>query len=195
MAFCPAGVHPVQHLGPVLRLGSAGPCVEGQNSIFAIIFPGQQGGQAYLRHAGLQQFRIGSRFLIYTFIPGFFRQFNQRQGILIKRLQLLVGLYAGFQLRGALQHLLAVFHIIPKAGFCRFAFQLGNLDSQFINVEGLLQFPKLRFHALQLQAQFFKLQHNSLTFPYNKIYRFISFVTICNFYIIFALRISRSLLS
>ena len=55
VALRPAGVHPVEHLGPVLGLGAAGAGVELQNGIgvVLIIVAGEQGLQA----AGLHVFR------------------------------------------------------------------------------------------------------------------------------------------
>ena len=130
----PAGVHPVQHLCPVLRFGAAGPRMEGQNGVFGIILTGQQGGQPHLRHAGLQLLGVGGSLLVNALVAGFLRQLDKRHGILVQRLQLLVGLHTGLQLGGALQHLLAVFHVVPKARLGGLALQLGNLDAQLIDI-------------------------------------------------------------
>ena len=59
MAFGPVGIHPVEHLGPVLRLGAARSRMEGEYGVAGIVFAGQQGGEAlfiqrllYLSHPG-----------------------------------------------------------------------------------------------------------------------------------------------
>ena len=51
MAFCPAGVHPVEHLAPVLGLRATGSGVEGHERIVAVVLPGEQGLQPRLLHA------------------------------------------------------------------------------------------------------------------------------------------------
>ena len=137
VALRPAGVHAVQHLRPILCLGAAGPRMEGKDGIFAVIFPGEQGGQTHLRHAGLQLLGIGGGFLVHAFIAGLLRQLDKGEGILVQRLQLIVGFHAGFELSGALEHLLAVFHVIPETGLRGLALQLSDLDAQLINVERL----------------------------------------------------------
>lgn len=111
--------------------------MESEDGIFAVIFPGEQGGQTHLRHAGLQLLGIGGGFLVHAFIAGFLRQLDKGEGILVQRLQLIIGFHAGFELSGALEHLLAVFHVIPETGLRGLALQLSDLDAQLINVERL----------------------------------------------------------
>ena len=41
----PAGVHPVEHLAPVLGLGAAGAGVEAENGVAAVVLAGEQSGQ------------------------------------------------------------------------------------------------------------------------------------------------------
>ena len=43
VALGPAGVHAVEHLGPVLGLSAAGTGVDGQDHIGAVILPSEQG--------------------------------------------------------------------------------------------------------------------------------------------------------
>ena len=124
--------------------------MEGKDGVFAVVFPGKQGGQAHLRHAGLQLLGIGGGLLVDAFVPGLLRQLDEGQGVLVQGLQLIVGFHTGFELGGALQHLLALFHVVPEARLRRLAFQLGDLDAQLIDIEGLPKLPKLRLHALQL---------------------------------------------
>ena len=54
MALGPAGVHAVEHLGPVLGLGAAGASVELQNGVGVVILAGEQGGHPGLLHLLLQ---------------------------------------------------------------------------------------------------------------------------------------------
>ena len=98
----------------------------------------------------LQLLGIGGGLLVDAFVPGLLRQLDEGQGVLVQGLQLIVGFHAGLELGGALQHLLALFHVVPEARLRRLAFQLGDLDAQLIDIEGLPKLPKLRLHALQL---------------------------------------------
>ncbi|MPM41492.1 hypothetical protein SDC9_88147 [bioreactor metagenome] len=45
MALGPAGIHPVEHPGPVLRLGTPGPGVKGQNGAATVILAGEESGE------------------------------------------------------------------------------------------------------------------------------------------------------
>ena len=58
MALRPAGIHPVEHLAPVLRLGAAGAGVELENHIIGIVFAGEQCGHPGLLHAFLQRGKL-----------------------------------------------------------------------------------------------------------------------------------------
>ena len=50
VTLCPAGVHPVEHLGPILGLCSTSTWVDGQDDIGAVVLAGEQGLQPGLLH-------------------------------------------------------------------------------------------------------------------------------------------------
>ena len=47
VAVRPHGVHAVEHLRPVLRLGAAGAGMEGQYGVVCIVLPGEQRGKTH----------------------------------------------------------------------------------------------------------------------------------------------------
>ena len=55
MALSPAGVHAVEHLGPILGLGAAGAGVDAEDDVGGVVLPGEQGGHAGVLHLGLEQ--------------------------------------------------------------------------------------------------------------------------------------------
>ena len=59
VALRPAGVHAVEHLGPVLGLGAAGAGVEGQNGAVAVVLSGEQRGHPGFLHLFLQRLEAG----------------------------------------------------------------------------------------------------------------------------------------
>ena len=109
------GVHAVQHLRPVLRLGAAGARVEGQNRVGGIVFAGQQGGEPLARHLLFHVLHALRAFVEEREIARFIGQFDQRQGIVVVFLQFAVGFDLAVDHRRTLGHLLGVFHVVPKA--------------------------------------------------------------------------------
>lgn len=51
MSLAPAGIHPVEHLHPILRFGAACTCVEGKDGIVLVKLAGQQRRQLFFLDA------------------------------------------------------------------------------------------------------------------------------------------------
>ena len=59
VALRPAGIHPVEHLAPVLGFGAAGACLEGDQGIVAVVLTGEERFKTRLLHLLLQVFIAG----------------------------------------------------------------------------------------------------------------------------------------
>lgn len=54
MLVAPLHIHAIKHLRPVLRLGSAGTGMEGQNGVAVVVLAGQERSKARFLHAAFQ---------------------------------------------------------------------------------------------------------------------------------------------
>ena len=137
VALGPAHVHAVEHLAPVLGLGAAGPGVEIEDGVAAVILPGEQGGQTGLLQSALQL----AIALLHLRQQGgvVLLDSHLHQGAQILPLGHKPGVVGQlvFQLLGALEHLLGLLQVVPKA----------------LGVGLLLQFRHLFFRAGQIQCR------------------------------------------
>ena len=124
--FGPAGVHAVQHLGPVLRLGAAGPGVEGQDCVAVVVLAVEHRHQLQLVN-GLGNFLhrllalFGQRGVVLLL-----DHLQQRVRFLILGGQLAVTFELVFQLAHLAVDLLAAFLVVEKAGHGHLVLQLGQ---------------------------------------------------------------------
>ena len=150
MALSPAGVHAVEHLGPVLGLGAACTGVEGENGVIGVVFTGQQRCQTPL-----------ADFLFQVLVPaGDFRQqggvvlllghFAQGHGVLPLGHQPVILLDAVLQTLDLLGHLLAVLDVVPEALLLRFGLEILQLLAILGDAQGLLQLPQSGLQGLEL---------------------------------------------
>ena len=155
----PHVVHPVEHGGPVLGLGAAGPGVEGQNGVVGIILPGEQGPQA----GGLDLLRKGGELLLQLRQHGLVvllqRHLAQSQQILPGGAELPVILALVLEDLQALLHLLGVGHVVPEALPLTGRLQLLDLLLGRVQPQSLPQNVQRGLVGVEAGLIFFKFQH------------------------------------
>ena len=149
MALRPAGVHAVEHLRPVLRLGPPGPGVELQNRVGLVIFPGQQ-----RRHAGLFHLLFQLRIVALQFFQQFrvvrlLPHFTQGGQILPGGAQFFLPGDFVLQLFQADLHFLGALEIVPESVLFRFRRQALYFPFGPVHVQGVREFPQFRFQFPQ----------------------------------------------
>ena len=115
LTLCPAGIHPVKHLCPILCLGSAGTGMEGQNGVGGVVLPGEQGLQLGGFHALDQGVVLLFQFRQERFIFLFIAHFTQNHHVLPGGTALFLGFQLVFQLFQFLENPLGVLGVIPKS--------------------------------------------------------------------------------
>ena len=154
-ALGPVGIHPVQHAGPVLGLGAAGPGVEGHDGVVFIIFPFEQGGEFFFLQHGLEFVVILLHFLVQAFLALLQSHVDQLQGVVIQALQLFIAGGFVLQLLDPLQHLLGLLWLIPEARGRGLLFQLGSFLGAILQIQRSPQLHQLRLYIDQIGTQFF----------------------------------------
>ena len=149
VALHPAGVHAVEHLGPVLGLGAAGAGVELEDGVGAVVLPGEEGVQVGLLHLLLQAVialgDLGEQGVV-VLLHGHLHQGGQ---ILPLPLQTVKFPDLALELLGAAQHLLAVLPVVPEAVLGGLGLQLRELSPGVLQVQGRGQLGQLRPHGPQ----------------------------------------------
>ena len=116
MALCPAGIHPVEHLAPVLSFGTAGTGVEAHQRVVLIVVTGEQGFQAAGFHLLFQHRKALFQLIQHGIIVFFGGHLTDGHHILPGGYHLLVPLDLPFGLLDLNGHLLALLRVIPEAG-------------------------------------------------------------------------------
>ena len=140
----PAGVHAVEHLGPVLGLGAAGAGVELQNGVVGVVLAGEQGGHPGLLHLLLQAGVFAFQLLQDLGVVLLLAHFAQGGQILPGGDQLLLAGDLVLQLLQALLHLLGALQVVPEAVLGGLVLQAGGLLSGALDVQSGGQLVQLR---------------------------------------------------
>ena len=149
MALGPAGVHPVQHLRPVLGLGAAGAGVEGQNGVVGVVFAAEQRRQPALADLLFQRLISADDLLQLAGVILLLGHFAQGQGVLPLRNQLVMLFDLVLQALYLTAHLLAALQIVPEALLLRLLLQLGQLLTGLGDTQRLLQLAQGGLQRLQ----------------------------------------------
>ena len=165
VALGPAGVHPVQHLRPVLGLGAAGTGVEGENGVVAVILAGQQGGQTALADLFFQRVVTLHHVVQLGGIVLLLRHFAQGQGILPLGHQLVVLFDLVLQTLDLTAHLLAALQIVPEALLLRLLLELGQLLPRLGDTQRLFQLTQRGLQRQQLLLIFVVFDDCHISFP------------------------------
>ena len=158
----PAGVHAVEHLGPVLGFGAAGTGMEGQNGVGVIVFAVEHGHQLQfvdsLFHPVDGFLALGHQRRIVFFLD----HLQQGARFLILGGQLAVALQLVLQLAHLGVDLLAALLIIEKAGHGHLVFQLRQTLFAGFNGQRVPQVVDGGLEAAQFGFQFVNGDHISI---------------------------------
>ena len=150
VALGPAGIHAVEHLRPVLRLGAAGAGVEGQNRVVRVVLAGEKRGQTALADLLFELFialdHVGQLGRVVLLL----RHLAERERVLPLRIQAVLLADAVLQTFDLLGDLLAVLQIVPEAVLLRLLLQRGQLLAGLGDAQRLLQILQRRLERLQL---------------------------------------------
>ena len=135
VCLCPLVVHAVEHLGPVLCLGAAGACVEGQDGVAVVVLTVQHGHQLQLIHCLAHSVHRLLCFGDHGGVVFFIQHFQHGLGIIVQALQLFKAAQLALQVAHLIKHLFAQVGVIIKAGAGHGVLQLlhtlaGSLDGQ-----------------------------------------------------------------
>ena len=155
----PLVVHPVEHLGPVLRLGAAGTGVEGQDGVAVVVLAVQHGHQLQLVHRlahcvdGL--LGLGHHLGVVLLV-----QHDQHGlGVVVEALQLLEAVQLALQVADLVEDFLAQLRVVVEAGAGHGVLQLLHALAGGVDGQRLFQV----FHSLavvgQLYFQFVRGDH------------------------------------
>ncbi len=154
VALAPAAVHAVQHFHPVLRLGAAGPGVEGQDGVPAVVLAGQQRGKTLGFKIPLEFFKLLLGLRQQRKVLPLVGKLNQGHQIAVRAFQLLVPFNFVFQGAGAPQDFLRPFRIVPEPRLGRLLVQLRDFFAQAVQPQRLGQVLQLRLQLLKRKFQF-----------------------------------------
>ena len=159
VGFGPAGVHTVEHFGPVLGLGSAGACVEGQDGVVVVVLAVQHRHELQLVDGLLDALNglltLGGQGGIVLFLD----HFQQRLGFLILGSQLTEALELVLHFAHLTDDFLAAGLVIVEAGHRHLVFQLGKALLAGLNGQGVAQVVHGGFHAAEFCFQFVNGNH------------------------------------
>ena len=161
VALGPAGVHPVEHLGPVLGLGAAGAGVDGQDGVGVVILPGEQGGEAGLLNVGLQLgkalLQLGQEGVVLLLIAHLAQ--GHQVGPLIPAA--LLALQLALELGDALLDLLGLLQVVPEAVGGALRLEHLYLTGGGLQPQGLVQIVQVGHDVIQFYLIFVKLKHDT----------------------------------
>ena len=150
MPLRPAGIHPVEHLGPVLGLGAAGAGVEGQNGVVVVIFTGEQRGQPCFLQPALQLGKAGLELLQKFLVIGLLPHLAQGREVLPLCNELLLTADLVLQLLEPLLHLLGALQVVPESVLSRLILQALRLGPGAVQIQGRRELIQLRLQVPQL---------------------------------------------
>ena len=170
VALGPAGVHTVEHLGPVLGLGAAGAGVDGQDDVGAVVLAGEQGLQPGLLHllfqGGIALFQLGDQRLVLKLVA----HLAQGHQVVPVLLALMVLVHLGLEGLDALLHLLGLLQVVPESVGGRLGLEHIQLPLGALQVQGLAQLLQGGGQIVQLDFVLVELKHRVLTlFNKNKL--------------------------
>ena len=146
----PAGVHAVEHLGPVLGLGAAGPGVELQNGVAPVVLPGEEGGHPRLGGPVLQGGALGFQLLQNLGVVGLLAHLAQGRQVLPGGDQLLLPGDFVLELFQPLLDLLGALQVVPEPVLGGLVLQARGLLPGGLDVQGGGELVKLRFQLPEL---------------------------------------------
>ena len=139
VALGPAGIHPVEHLAPVLGLCAAGTGVKAHQGIVLVIMAGEQGLQAAGLHLLLQDLEALLQFLQHGVVVFLGGHFADGHHVLPGGDHFLVALDLGLGLLDLDGHLLALLRVVPEAGGLLHGMEPLQLVAHTVHIQRLRQ--------------------------------------------------------
>ena len=166
MPLRPAGVHPVEHLGPVLGLRAAGPGVELQNGVASVVLPGEERGHPGGLRLPFQGGVLLAQFLQDLRVVGLLPHLTQGSQVLPGGFQLLLAGDFVLQLFQAGLDLLRAGQVVPEALLFRLRGEALRLLSGALNVQRGGEFLQFRLQLPQFLLIYvvFNQRHSGLLF-------------------------------
>ena len=149
MGFGPAGVHPVEHLAPVLGLGAAGARMEADQGVVIVVMAGEQGLQPAALHVLLQLGEALFQLLQHGIVVLLGGHFTNGHQVVPGRTHLFVMLNFRLGLPGLDHDLLALFGVIPEAGGFLHGVEPFQLIFQSFQIQGICQPIQRRLHFVE----------------------------------------------
>ena len=146
----PAGVHAVEHLGPVLGLGAARPCVELQNGAASVVLAGEERGHPGLGGPVLQGGVFALQLLQDFRVVGLLAHLAQGRQVLPGGEELLLLGNFVLELLEPLLDLLGPLQVVPEAVLGGLVLQAGGLLPGRVDVQGGGELIQLRLQVPEL---------------------------------------------
>ena len=167
MGVGPAGVHAVEHLGPVLGLGAAGAGVEGQNGVVGVVLAVEHGHQLQLVHRLLHRVDGFLAFRDQAGVVFLGQHLQHGAGVLVLGVQLLKAVQLALQVAHLGVDLLALFLVVVKAGQRHLVLQLGQALLAGLDGQCVAQVVDGGLKAAQFGFQFVQRDHMIFNTPFS----------------------------
>ena len=158
-AFAEAGVHAVEHLRPVLRLGSARAGVEREDAVTAIVFAGHQRLQAKGFEILLEGGEVAADLLDGIVVVGLLGELHQHLDVVGACGQALEVLQPALDTAGLRGDLLRAVGVVPEAGRAHVLLIFDQLLAQVIDVQRFGRFGEHSAHLGQILLKTFHFNH------------------------------------
>ena len=155
----PAGVHPVEHIAPVLRLRAARAGMEGEKRVVCVVFARQERFQTRLFHVGLQLGVAVFQLVQHGVVVFLQRHLADGHQVVPGAAHALVLVPLMLQLLGAHHGFLRTRRVVPEAGCFRHGVQTFQLVQRGLRQECRAQVLQLGLEVVQLAFIFFKFNH------------------------------------
>ena len=162
-ALTVAGIHAVEHAGPVLRLGAARTGMQGQHRVMVVVLAAHQRFQ--LQGVGIvaQLFQHFADLRHHGRIVRFLGQLHHHLDVVALGYQPLIMLDLGFQLGNFAGHMGAALQIIPKSRLALLLMQLGQFLLHMVDMQTIAHIVQLGAQGFQIGAVLFKLKNHGLS--------------------------------
>ena len=150
VAFRPAGIHPVEHLAPVLGFGAAGTGLEAHHGVVFVIMAGEQGFQAAGLHGLRQRGKAGFQLLQHGVVVLFLCHLADGHQVVPVRQHFLVMLDLALDLTGFDNNFLAFIRVVPEAGSLLHGVQPLQLVAHTLQIQRIRQPFQRRTAVVQL---------------------------------------------
>ena len=167
MALGPAGVHAVEHLGPVLGLGAARAGVDGEYGVVRVVLAGEQGGEAHGLQLALELGVVRLQLAEHGVVVLLQRHLADDHEVVPGGAELFVFFALLLELLEALLHLLAPVDVVPEAVLGALGLELGYLGLRVVELERRAQTVQRGLDVVQFDLIFLKFKHIFNRFPKN----------------------------